>query len=140
MLSVISSFSGEYRWLSNFYPSPQTEHGLTFPTNEHYYQACKATNIADAQFVLMHDSPGGAKKAGRAIKCRADWESVKLGAMRKGLILKFTQNPLLLQKLRETAGIMLVEGNTWGDRYWGVCKGVGENHLGKMLMQLRQEL
>ena len=53
---------------------------------------------------------------------------------------KFLQNPDLARKLVETGDAELVEGNTWGDKVWGVCDGVGENNLGKTLMRIRDEL
>lgn len=70
---------------------------------------------------------------------RDDWDLIKDDVMYEVCLSKFLKNPILLQKLIDTGNEELVEGNTWGDRYWGVCDGVGKNHLGKILMRLRDE-
>ena len=78
------------------------------------------------------------------VTCRPDWEEVKNEVMLKGLRAKFAPGTFLAYKLMATKGRRLVEGNTWGDRVWGAVwdghQWVGENRLGKMLMQVRQEL
>jgi predicted NAD-dependent protein-ADP-ribosyltransferase YbiA (DUF1768 family) len=76
---------------------------------------------------------------GRAVTLRHDWEAVKFSYMELGLRLKF-QNSDLAEKLIATGDEELVEGNTWGDRVWGVCDGEGENRLGKLLMKIREEI
>lgn len=53
---------------------------------------------------------------------------------------KFLQNKEIKEKLLLTGNEELIEGNTWGDRIWGTVNGVGENRLGKILMQVREEL
>ena len=85
-------------------------------------------------------NPQAAKRLGRRVELRPDWESVKYDVMYQVCKAKFTQNPNLLERLLATGDAELVEGNTWGDQVWGVCKGVGENHLGKTLMRIRAEL
>jgi predicted NAD-dependent protein-ADP-ribosyltransferase YbiA (DUF1768 family) len=70
---------------------------------------------------------------------RPDWREVREEVMEVGLRQKFRQNPELLQKLLDTGDAYLEEGNTWNDRYWGVCRGVGQNKLGHLLMKLREE-
>jgi hypothetical protein len=81
-----------------------------------------------------------AKKLGRKCTIREDWDYIKLGIMDQILRAKFEQNPNLMAKLKATAPKELVEGNTWGDTYWGVCRGRGENHLGRLLMKIRDDL
>ena len=76
---------------------------------------------------------------GRKVNLRKDWEDVKIQVMENGLRLKF-QDPTLRKKLLATEDEELVEGNPWGDRYWGVCNGSGKNKLGKLLMKIRKEL
>lgn len=83
--------------------------------------------------------PAKAKKMGRQVKLRKDWEDIKLQVMEKALRLKF-QDSTLRKKLIATGDEELVEGNPWGDRYWGVYNGSGKNKLGKLLMKIRKEL
>lgn len=141
MTPPIDSFRGQYRFLSNFYPSP-------FPTLEHHFQASKATTVEDAIFVmsaaksekgvstLLVPDPGEAKRRGRAIKCRDDWDDCKIEIMHGWLVIKFL-DPMLRGWLRDTGDAELIEGNTWGDRFWGKCNGEGENVLGELLMIVR---
>lgn len=70
---------------------------------------------------------------------RSDWEEVKLGVM-EGLLREKFSDPELRRKLLATGERELVEGNDWGDSFWGVCAGRGKNHLGRLLMKLREEL
>lgn len=137
---MIDRFDGQYDFLSNFYPSTFEWHGRVYPTVEHFFQAAKAETQEGYEMVMREPGPGGAKHAGRNVKLRADWEQIKDKVMYTALKEKFKQNPELKEKLLATGDEKLVEGNTWGDRYWGVCGGTGKNHLGKLLMILRDEL
>ena len=74
---------------------------------------------------------------GRRVELREDWDAVKLGVMYEVLQAKFAQNPELYNQLKDTGTEEIVEGNWWYDKYWGVCNGEGENHLGKLLMWIR---
>lgn len=142
--AVIDSFQGDYRFLSNFHLSPITVRvgkvDIQASTVEHAYQALKATSAGDRIKVLSARTPGGAKRLGKEVTVRSDWEKVKKRIMRDLVLAKFTQNPKLGALLLETGEAELVEGNWWGDRYWGVCRGVGENHLGRILMWVRATL
>ncbi len=141
MMDKILGFKNGYRWLSNFWPSPIVdENHLTWKTVEHYYQACKATTEEDRELIRNSPKPGDAKRLGKKIKLREDWEQVKLKIMYHCVKLKFAQNEDLKQKLLETGNAYLEETNYWGDVCFGVCNGVGENYLGKILMQVRHEL
>ena len=135
-LPAIESFSGEYRFLSNFYPSPIVFLTVTFPTVEHAFQAAKATRTSELTGIYLATTPGDAKRAGRTCRKREDWDAIKEHVMAFFLILKFKQ-PELVLKLIQTGRRPLVEGNTWGDTYWGVCNGEGRNRLGILLMQIR---
>ena len=137
---MIDKFDGQYDFLSNFYPSTFEWHGRIYPTVEHFFQAAKAETQEDYEMVMREPGPGGAKHAGRNVKLRADWEQIKDKVMYTALKEKFTQNPELKEKLLATGNEKLVEGNTWGDRYWGVCGGTGKNHLGLLLMKIREEI
>lgn len=142
---MIGPFSGEYRYLSNFYPAPIAVHGLTYPTVEHFYQASKAATPDGYDTVMSCDSPAGAKRVGRHVEVRPDFEQLKRAFMMQGVLAKFTQHPDLRQSLLSTGEEALVEVNTWGDRYWGAVVTSdafteGENWLGRILMATRQLL
>ena len=70
---------------------------------------------------------------------RSDWNNIKTAVMLTLIRQKF-QLPNLRKKLLATNDIYLEEGNTWGDRIWGTVNGEGENRLGKILMQVREEI
>ncbi|HEC65017.1 MAG TPA: NADAR family protein [bacterium] len=140
MLSKINSFQGEYRFLSNFWLVPIVFEGITFPSVEHAYQAAKTLEIGWRHRIASLQSPGKAKRVGRLSELREDWEDVKLDIMEQLVLSKFSLNNGLRFKLLETGGAELIEGNNWGDTYWGEHKGVGKNHLGKILMKVRYEL
>lgn len=136
---TITSFFGPYRFLSNFWPSPLVYRTVRFSTVEEAYQWEKCSTIEGKHAVLYCRSPGSAKKVARNFPKRDDWDEVKLLIMVSLLELKFLI-PDLREKLLATGDEILIEGNTWNDTFWGVCNGVGENQLGKLLMSLREEL
>ena len=136
---VISSFKGKYKFLSNFYPCDVEFNNIVYPCVENAFQAQKTTNRIK-QMSFIHVSPKTAKKLGREVKLRKDWECVKLKVMEDLVRIKFS-NPELASLLKSTKGYLLVEGNTWGDDFWGVCNPEkGKNNLGKILMKVRDEL
>lgn len=136
---MIDKFDGDYAFLSNFYYSPFMFQGRQYPTVEHFFQAHKAKTYEDFISVLVEPTPKGAKQVGRKIKMREDWDAVKDTIMLEGLRAKFSIKGLR-EKLLATGDEELIEGNHWHDTYWGVCNGVGKNKLGKMLMQVREEI
>lgn len=139
-LEKIDSFSGQYRFLSNFYRCQiKSWDGITYPTVEHAFQASKTLDMEERRKIAGLTSPGEAKRAGKALKLRSDWSVVKVRIMLDLLRIKF-QTPDLKRKLLSTGNAKLIEGNTWGDRFWGQCYGTGENMLGKLLMKVRSEL
>lgn len=138
MQNAITSFHGEHRWLSNFAPAAVMFNQLYYPTVENAYQAAKTNDIGH-QRQLVTITPGQAKRVGKTFRLSADWDDRKLAVMDDLLWQKF-QLPLYRMKLLATGDCMLVEGNTWGDKFWGVCEGEGENHLGKLLMKIRTNL
>lgn len=136
----IEQFIGEYRWLSNFEPSPIEYIGGLFPTVEHAYQSAKTTNMFEQQKVMACLTPGAAKRVGQHLTLRPDWtEETRLSTMRFLLEKKF-EIPELREKLLATGESLLVEGNHWNDTFWGVCNGEGENHLGKLIMEVRKQI
>ncbi len=136
----IDEFNGIYRYLSNFYPSIIKYEGFSFPTAEHLYQAAKCMNPVDVQSFIECKTPGEAKRLGSKVIIKENWNDIRLGIMTEIIKMKFDQNTSLQMSLLTTGNIELIEGNTWGDKYWGVCNGVGENHLGKILMAYRDSL
>lgn len=154
-MSYINSFRGRFGFLSNFYPCVIEHKGITYPSVEHYYVALKVTGI---QFIdgVYYTAPdfrelvsrildtGDVKKLGKRIKIRSDWGEKKLEFMNWGVREKF-KDVKLAEMLLDTGDLELIEGNNWHDVYYGKCychkcNGSGENHLGKILMNIREEL
>ena len=130
-------FTGKYSFLDNFYDHTIEIDGKTYPTTEHYFQACKAKTEKGHELIRNFKCPSEAKMTGNMIPLREDWENKKIGVMKKALVEKF-KDPELRAGLLATGDEVIIEGNTWGDRYWGKVDGVGRNKLGKMLMALRK--
>ena len=130
---MIGPFRGDYFFLSNFYPT-------NFGSVEHHYQAAKTTDKAWRQRILDAPTAGIAKRLGRKAPVRPDWDEIKLQVMEDLVTQKFFAHPELATRLLATGDEELVEANWWGDKFWGKHNGVGENHLGKILMKVRGEL
>jgi len=137
---AITSFSGKHHFLSNFFEAGVFLDGLSFDTVEHAYQAAKSLDLEYRWDIRRAHSPGLAKRLGQKAKLRPDWERIKVQVMTGLVREKFELHLELAEQLLATGNASLIEGNTWGDRFWGVCDGRGENHLGKILMQVRDEL
>lgn len=136
-MKMIDKFADEYEFLSNMYQIPVTYLDVTYNNSESAYQAQK--NPAERnKFVGITGYT--AKKLGRKIIMKPDWDTIKLSIMRDIVTAKFSQNPELKEKLLATGNAVLIEGNHWHDTFWGICNGVGSNHLGKILMQARKDL
>ena len=136
---MIDSFSGKYFFLSNFYQVPVEYDGITYMNSEAAFQAQKTTDRAIRMY-LSRCTPDMAKHKGRHINLRNDWELIKDDVMYQICLCKFKQNHDCMIKLLNTGNEKLIEGNTWGDTYWGVCNGIGKNRLGTILMRVRTEL
>ncbi len=137
---MIEKFVGDYRFLSNFWYVPIHVEGDVYPTVEHAYQAMKTLDASSRRMIKTATSPGYAKRLGRGTPLRTDWEDIKVPVMRYLVKEKFFNHRHLARKLLSTGDEELREGNHWGDVFWGVCNGVGENQLGKILMQVREEI
>ena len=135
---MIKEFQNEARWLSNFHPVRVKMYGIEYPSVEHAYQAAKEVNPTQ-RLRYLNCTPGNAKRLGRKAELRPDWNEVKLLVMEELVRRKFA-HPDLRNKLLQTGNTELIEGNTWHDTFWGVCNGIGENHLGKIIMKIRKEI
>lgn len=135
---TIAEFSGDYYFLSNFFPAYIKYEGLGYNTTENAFQAAKTEDYSQ-RCALQSVAPGKAKRYGRNVTLRPDWEFLKDGIMLDLLRQKFAKEPLR-EKLIATGDAKLVEGNQHGDVYWGVCNGTGLNKLGELLMKVRGEL
>ena len=142
---MINKFDGEYAFLSNFYDVSVVYNGITYKNTEAAFQAQKTTSISK-RLEFANFTASQSKKEGRKLALRQDWEEVKEQVMYEICLAKFTQNEDLKMKLLSTDGHHLIEGNYWHDNTWGNCTCekckniVGENKLGKILMQIREEL
>lgn len=135
----IDSFTGSNRFLSNFWYCGVEFEGEDYISVEHAYQAAKTLDKIERWEIRRAKTPGQAKRLGKQVTLRADWDKVKLVVMRELLQSKF-EDPVLARMLIETGDEWLSESNTWGDTFWGVCKGRGQNNLGRLLMELREDL
>lgn len=140
-MKAITRFEDEYAWLSNFWTEAVLLDGASYPTVENAYQAAKTFPSQRNKF--RHCTPGAAKREGRVVTMRPEWlvsDDFKVGVMRDLLRQKFAHGKLIALKLVATGDAHLQEGNTWGDKFWGVYRGAGQNMLGKLLMEQRAHL
>lgn len=145
---MISRFTGKADFLSNFHPWQADWDGVVYPTAEHAFQAAKTLDKMDQAAIYSAKSPVLAKRLGRRVQLRDDWDEFRLEAMEHIVRSKFSN--LFGEReiyLLSTNGHELVEGNYWHDQFWGdctcrrrFCKEPGENNLGKILMKVREEL
>jgi ribA/ribD-fused uncharacterized protein len=140
MTPPITEFRGPYGFLSNFASAIVYLDGEVYPTTEHAFQAAKTFDPVWRKMIREAPTPGGAKRLGRQVVLRPDWEEVKLVIMHDLLVQKFSHSDLM-RRLQETGDAKIIEGNSWGDRTWGCVltggRWVGENYLGKLLMLIR---
>lgn len=142
MNNKITSFSGEHRFLSNFWPISVVFEDKVYPSTEHAYQASKTTDENLREQIRKMKTPGDAKNFGQQLEKRPDWnDAMRIAHMTILVEIKFSMRNLeLAKKLLETKDAELIEGNTWGDTFFGVYNGIGENHLGRILMATREKL
>jgi ribA/ribD-fused uncharacterized protein len=137
---MIESFNEENGFLSNFSLVNVTYNNISFPSVENAYQAAKCKYTEDMnEFVNI--SSGKAKRKGKLVAIRDDWEDVKISIMEDLIRQKFNQEPYKT-KLINTGDVEIQEGNNWGDKFWGICikTKIGENNLGKLIMKIREEI
>lgn len=139
MLSI-KGFKEEWSFLSNFAAVKLQYDGIVYPSSEHLYQAMKFNNQEVRFEISQLPTAGAAKRAGRDPKYTeyllAEWDDIRYNVMYDICLLKFS-TAKFKKLLLETGDRYIEETNVWGDTYWGVCKGVGENNLGKILMSIR---
>lgn len=137
---MIDLFREEYEFLSNFYPAKMRYEGISYHNAEAAYQAQKCADPKEREkFAELYADE--AKRLGQRVELRSDWDKVKVRIMEQVVRTKFTQNLLLARRLAETGNKPLLEGNYWHDIFWGIDLKTreGENHLGRILMDLRKE-
>lgn len=140
VLTKIDKFTGDYAFLSNFATAVFRYEGILYTSVEAAFQAAK-TDDRELKRRLAQYSPVEAKRYGRKIKLRSDWDDVRVSIMKDLLRLKFSSDMFgHRQALLNTGDAYLEEGNNHNDTFWGTWNGVGENQLGKLLMEIRDEL
>ena len=139
MNKTVREFKHKYFFLSNFFPITIIIDGVEYASSEHYFQAMKFTNPEIQERIRNAPTPSLAKKLAKRYNKRDNWYDISLNVMEKALRAKF-EIPKLRKKLLATDDMYLQEGNRWNDTFWGVCRGEGENNLGKLLMRVRSEL
>ena len=138
--NIIFGFVGNYSFLSNFYPCIIRYKDRMFKCSEAAFMSEKTLDESQKD-LISNMNASESKKFGRKVELRADWEKVRCEIMKEVLTEKFKQNPILLNKLKQTGDKEIVEANYWNDRFWGCDPdGVGQNNIGKILMGLREDL
>ncbi len=138
LTKTIESFTGDYRFLSNFWPCNVMYDGVYYPSTENAYQAAKF-HVGE-RTIFESCTAGAAKRLGKDADIPDDWETSKMIIMNGLNYQKYdpTLNPELHDLLIATGDCDIIEGNTWGDVFWGECDGKGKNHLGRLLMRIRE--
>lgn len=148
-VETINQFKGKYFFLSNFYVGEHIRYGLyPYASGEHLFNALKTTDLDEQEWVRYAPTPGEAKRRGRQVTLRPDWDDeIRYKAMRTVIGRKFMQSFSLSVNLYTTFDAELIEGNTWHDNVWGdctcgrpACAEQGQNHLGKLLMEYRDNI
>lgn len=139
LFKSIRGFYGDYRWLSNFWLVDIEYEGRLYPSAEHAFVAAKTTNEYVREQISKIETPGQAKRFGRLIDLRSGWDDIKVQVMKDINREKYKVGDLR-DALVETGNRRLYEENTWGDTFWGVCKGRGSNILGEILMSERSNI
>lgn len=136
----IYGFFGDYRCFSNFHMCEIEWEGIKYPSSEHAYMAAKTLDQESRLKIASLTNPAAAKKFGRELELRENWDEIKFDIMFDILMYKFIHHKDIRKILLETGDLYLEETNNWGDVIWGVCNGKGTNELGKTLMRVRDIL
>jgi N-glycosidase YbiA len=161
MTAVITSFRDDYAFLSSFgegavrWTHPDMDRELLWHTREHAFQAAKTTQLSEIRFIYYATKPGEAKRLGQEVTLRVGWDHLRKLVMHEIVLAYFQQHEDMAARLIRTAPALLIEGNPWGDDYWGAvpimrCRQLnakhwtadlaGHNYLGRILMSVRDLL
>ena len=140
---AITTFRDEHGWLSNMADCEIKYGDLVFKSTEAFYQAMK-TKDKDIRALFTKYDGQTSKREGRKLSLRSDWEIVKDDVMKFALSKKFSKEPFK-SLLLSTGDVDIIEGNYWHDNYFGICScakcgNKGLNKLGKMIMEIRNNL
>lgn len=139
-LTEIKGFFGPFRFLSNFHFKKVCYEGEVYATTEHAYQAAKTLDLLHRKVIQAATAPRDARRLGQEVVIRPGWfDGIRDEVMLDVNMQKFADGSEMVALL-STGDAYLEETNTWGDIYWGVSGGIGENRLGKVLMQIRDHL
>lgn len=122
--------------MSNMYEAHFEWEGIVYTTVEAAYQSAKTLDM-DERKKIATMNPVAARSAGRRLQLRPNWDNIRVSVMQSILVAKFEQNTILAKRLVDTGDALLEESNNYGDTFWGVCNGEGENYLGRLLMHIR---
>lgn len=140
-MQTIDSFRGDNEFLNSAFACNIEFDGDIYPSLEHAFQAAKTNDMTGREFIKAAATAADAKALGKKVTIVADWDQKRLDVMASLVRQKFTNNLDLKVKLLMTGTADLVQGGMRRDRFWGVDKnGVGENHLGKILMTIRDAI
>jgi len=142
-MKAIDSYQRKYRWLSNFWPCIIEFEGLECSTLEHAFFVSAVKDHKLRKKIRDFQTPAEAKDFVEQNNLMTkDWTNKRqLRVMEELLMQKFGgKDPLLTRAFLATEGRDLIEGNNWGDTWWGVCDGIGHNKLGKVQMKVRSKL
>jgi len=132
----------EFKFLSNMYLCKIEYNNYIFPSSENLYQFMKIPDELKDKYIDIYTnvSPEKSKWISRKNPIREDWDKIKINVMYNVLKLKFNQHKDLKEKLIQIEG-PIIEWTTWNDTFWGIDLKTekGNNWLGKLLMQLRNE-
>lgn len=142
LIEKIIEFTGNYRFLSNFYRTPVCYNEIVYSTSEHAFQAAKCHIDSERKTIELAITPGAAKRLGQKVVLIPNWQNFRIGIMYRILHSKFSLNNNMRDRLLATGDAELFEGNIWGDVFWGCTADTleGENNLGKLLMKVRTEI
>lgn len=140
----INFFKDEYEDFSNFTPVVIYYEHYNYPSVEHAYVAAKTTDFMFRKKILEipADKAGRAKRLGKRVKLRPNWDLMKYALMKRFLMQKFSYEKFK-KLLLSTGDCFIEEGNYWHDNFWGncyckKCENIkGENKLGILLMEIR---
>lgn len=150
---VIANFKDnpDNHFLSNFYPCSVYFEDVCYPSLEHAYVASKTLDLDCRLFIQSLPKAADAKRFGRnderkgafpfKLKLRDDWSDPLRASIMVALVdSKYYEGSELARRLVATYPAYLIEGNRHGDTFYGQCNGVGDNHLGLILMRRRDIL